>query len=123
MNVTPILQLIIAAGLLNVWLLRYQKATSYRGGNAKNLKDEFAVYGLAPWVHYVVGTLKVLSAFALVAGLWIPTLALGASLVVASLMLGAIAMHLKVRDPAIRFLPAALMFGMSLAVAMTSSIS
>ncbi len=45
-SIIAVLHVIVAVGLLNVWLLRYNKDTSYRGGSAKNLKDEFAAYGL-----------------------------------------------------------------------------
>ena len=37
------LQLIVALGILNVWMLRPGKATPFRGGDAKSLRDEFAV--------------------------------------------------------------------------------
>ena len=45
-SICSIAQLIIALGILNVWLLRFNKATIYRGGSAKNMKEEFATYGL-----------------------------------------------------------------------------
>lgn len=44
-----IIQLVIALGILNVWLLRFGKTTAWRGGAAKNMKEEFAVYGLPSW--------------------------------------------------------------------------
>ena len=121
MNITSVLQIIVAVGLLNVWLFRYGKNTSYRGGTAKNLKEEFATYGLPPWAHYVVGFLKISSALALIAGLWIPSIAQYAALVVAFLMLGALGMHLKIKDPAKKSVPALLMLVMSVAIVLTSS--
>ena len=48
--VGTVLQLILALGIVNVWLLRSGRATAYRGGNASNLKSEFAAYGLPDWV-------------------------------------------------------------------------
>ena len=54
-----ILQLIISIGLINVWFFRVNKATDYRGGNAKNMQEEFLAYGLPIWSMYLVGTLKV----------------------------------------------------------------
>ena len=123
MNITAILQIIVAIGLLNVWLFRYRKSTSYRGGKSKNLKEEFASYGLPPWVHYLVGVLKISSAIALIAGLWVSSFGFFASILVAFLMLGAIAMHLKIKDPVVKSIPALLMFGMSLTIALTSSAS
>ena len=32
------IKIITALGIFNVWLLRYNKNTEYRGGNAKSLK-------------------------------------------------------------------------------------
>ena len=123
MTLTSVLQLIVAFGLLNVWLVRIGKSTDYRGGEAKNLKEEFATYGLAPWVYFVVGGLKICSAAALILGVWISPAASVASIVVVLLMLGAILMHLKIRDPLKKSVPAILMLGMSLAIALTTSWS
>jgi len=99
-------QIIVGCGLLNVWLLRFNKATAYRGGAAANMQEEFAAYGLPAWSCYVVGFLKVGSAFALLAGLLYPVLVLPAAVIIALLMLGAVVMHLKVGDPFKKSLPA-----------------
>lgn len=113
-TVVIVLQIIIALGLLNVWLLRFNKSTEYRGGNAKNLKEEFAAYGLPTWFMYLIGALKIGSAFALLAGFWIPSLVAPAAGLVVLLMLGALMMHIKVRDPLIKSMPAVLMLTMGL---------
>jgi hypothetical protein len=110
------LQLIIALGLLNVWLLRFSKKTEYRGGDASNLIEEFAVYGLPVWFCYLIGFLKIGSAVMLLLGLWIPELTLPASLLVIALMLGAVSMHAKVKDPIKKALPAGAMLLMSVIV-------
>lgn len=110
------LQLIIALGLLNVWLLRFSKKTDYRGGDASNLIEEFAVYGLPVWFCYLIGFLKISAAFMLLLGLWIPELSLPASLLVIALMLGAVSMHAKVKDPIKKTLPAGAMLLMSVIV-------
>lgn len=99
-------QIVVGCGLLNVWLLRFNKATAYRGGTAANMREEFAAYGLPAWSCYLVGFLKVASALALLGGLIYPALALPAAIVVAILMAGAVAMHLKVGDPLKKSLPA-----------------
>ena len=46
MKFIMILQLIIPIGLINVWLLRFNKTTEYRGGNAKNMNEEYQYYPL-----------------------------------------------------------------------------
>lgn len=101
-----ICQIVVGCGLLNVWLLRFNKATAYRGGTASSMLEEFSAYGLPAWSCYLVGFLKVASAFALLAGLLYPVLILPAASVVAALMAGAIVMHLKVADPFKKSLPA-----------------
>lgn len=118
--VTIILQVIVALGIVNVWLLRYSKVTEWRGGAARNMKEEFAVYGLPEWAVGVVGFFKLLFAAGLLAGIWFPLVAQLAALGLAALMLGAVAMHFKVKDPIKRALPAFLMLVMSLLVAFLS---
>jgi uncharacterized membrane protein YphA (DoxX/SURF4 family) len=105
-TLVQICQIIVGCGLLNVWLLRFNKRTGYRGGTSANMLEEFTAYGLPGWFCYLVGFLKVASGVALLAGLLYPVLVLPAAVVVAVLMLGAIAMHLKVRDPFRKSVPA-----------------
>lgn len=109
----PALQVIMALGLFNVWLLRFSRATPYRGGRAKNLKQEFAVYGLPGWFFLLVGALKLSSAVGLLVGIWFPEVALGSASLLIALMLGALAMHIKVRDPIKKSAPAFLMLAMA----------
>ena len=118
--VTSILQIAAALGLLNVWLLRFQQSTPYRGGNARSMREEFAIYGLPGWFAYVIGTLKVGSALCLIAGLWLRFLVFPAALLIAILMLGALAMHLKVRDPLRKSMPALVMLALSIAICLGS---
>lgn len=116
LSISSILQVVVALGLLNVWLLRRGSATPYRGGDARSLREEFAAYGLPEAVFYVVGALKIGSAIALLVGLWIESLVLPAAAVVAALMVGALVMHLKVKDPPKKSLPAFVVLLLSLAV-------
>lgn len=118
--ITIILQLVVAFGLLNVWLVRYNKKTSYRGSNASSLKEEFAAYGLPLWSYYVIGFLKISSAFLLLLGIWIPFLVLPSAIVVSLLMAGAIGMHIKVGDPLKKSLPALIMLILSLGICLGS---
>jgi hypothetical protein len=111
-----LLQIIVALGLLNVWLLRFNKATAYRGGQATTMREEFAAYGLPVWFCYLVGFLKVGSALALLAGIFLPELVFPAAALIAVLMAGALAMHVKVKDPVIKSLPALLVLVMCLVI-------
>ena len=112
-SISTILQVVLALGLLNVWLLRAGSATSYRGGDAGSLREEFAAYALPDYFFYLVGALKIGAAGMLMAGIWIDTLIVPSAAVVAVLMLGALAMHIKVKDPVVKSLPAFLMLVMS----------
>jgi hypothetical protein len=82
-------QLVVALGIFNVWVLRPAKAP-FRGGNARNIREEFKVYGLPGWFTVVIGVLKLSLATLLLAGLWFPTLTRPAAIGLAVLMLGAV---------------------------------
>ncbi len=113
LTVPAVLQLIVGLGLLNVWLVRPKSPTAYRGGGAASLREEFAVYGLPGAAFYLVGALKIASALVLIAGVWLPLPVALAAAVIAALMVGAVVMHLKVRDPLSRALPATAMLVLS----------
>lgn len=115
-SITLILQLIVAFGLLNVWIIRSNQETSYRGCNARSLKNEFAAYGLPEWAFYTVGFIKISCALLLLLGVWIPSLVFPAALVLSFMMLGALCMHYKVKDPMKKSIPALLMLIMSIAI-------
>ena len=102
--------------VLNVWLFRFNTFTVYRGGNATNMIEEFAVYGFSEIVVYIIGGLKILAAFGLLFGFVFEKTILPAASLMGTLMLGAIIMHFKINDEAIKFLPAGLLFISSLTV-------
>jgi hypothetical protein len=109
-----VIQIVIALGIINVWLIRFNKSTGWRGGSAHNLKEEFTVYGLPGWMVWLVGALKLLFAATLIAGIWFPDLAIRAASGIAVLMIGAIVMHIKVKDPIKKSLPAFIMLALSI---------
>lgn len=114
-----ICQLVIGLGILNVWFLRSGRQTSYRGAGAGNLKEEFAAYGLPGWMFFVVGTLKIGAALALLVGIFLPELVKPAAVLMAALMAGAVVMHLKVKDPPAKSLPAGIVLALSLVLIFT----
>jgi uncharacterized membrane protein YphA (DoxX/SURF4 family) len=116
-----IIQLIIALTILNVWLLRRNRATPYRGGNASNLIEEFKTYGLPEWSVYVVGGFKVLLALFLFVGLWAPTATKIGSIGLAVFMLGAFVMHVRVNDRIKRALPSLIVLILCLFVGLKST--
>jgi len=112
-------QIAIALGILNVWALRFGKPTGWRGGTAKNMKEEFEVYGLPPWFMTSIGFLKLSLAVLLIVGVWFSALTRPAALGMAVLMMGAVSMHVKVKDPLRKSLPAFTMLVLCLLVALT----
>jgi len=84
--------------------------TAYRGKNAKNIREEFRAYGLPGFAVYGIGFLKVSLATLIIIGIWVPVLTQPAAIILAILMLGAVSMHVKVKDPLRKSLPALIMF-------------
>jgi uncharacterized membrane protein YkgB len=113
-------QLIIAFGIYNVWLLRVNKATAWRGGKAQTMEEEFHTYGLSTQVMKIVGALKITMATLLIIGIWYPLATTIGATMMAVLMLAAVLMHMKVRDPVRKSLPAASLLILSLVVAFSN---
>jgi uncharacterized membrane protein YphA (DoxX/SURF4 family) len=118
-SIVIICQIIIALGIFNVWIVRYNKKTNWRGGESNNMKEEFAAYGFPPKFMVFVGAAKILLATCLIIGIWAPVLVKPAATAMAVLMLGAIAMHIKVKDPMQKSSPAFTMLMLSLIVAIS----
>ena len=100
------INLLVSLTILNVWLLRFNKQTPYRGGDSNNIKEEFNVYGLPAWFMYIIGTTKVILAILLIVGIWERQINFYVVSAMILLMLGALAMHFKVNDPIKKSLPA-----------------
>lgn len=105
-----ILQAVVALILLWVWLYRSGRTTSFRGGRAENLKEEFSSYGLPEWSFWVVGSCKVMLSLFLLVGLVFEPLVKPTAMALSVFMFGAVWMHLKMkRDSLVKALPAYLM--------------
>ena len=113
MEILNLINLVIAMGIINVWIIRYDIQTNWRGGGAKSLKEEFLTYGLPLWFMYLVGFAKISLAIILFLGIWIQDFIFFGSIGMNVLMLGAILMHLKVKDPIKKSLPAFCMLMLS----------
>ena len=112
-------QVFIAIAMFDVWLLRYNRPQRARGGNATTMAEEFAVYGLPVWFRNVIRVLKLASGTLMILGIWNDRLAVIAGVSLVVLMGGAIAMHIKVRDPLYKSIPATTFFLLSAYVAYT----
>lgn len=110
------IKLIIGFSILNVWLIRFNRNTPWRGGSASNMKEEFAHYKLSPTVMFAVGTLKVILSILLMVSIWLPVLETPAALGIAALMFGAILMHFRVSDPIKKSIPAISFMILALAI-------
>lgn len=106
----------IFVSIMNVWFFRFNKKTPYRGGDASSMKAEFASYGLSETMVYLIGSLKVLSALSLLISIWVAQLTIPAAALMAILMLGAIFMHFKIKDPLVKSLPAFIFLLLSLLI-------
>ena len=116
-----LLKILVAVSILNVWLVRREKVSRWRGGDALNLKDEFQRYGLPDWSMYLVGSFKVIFALALLASIWFQELTLPSAVGIATLMLGAVAAHVKIKDPWIKSLPSASFLILSMVILIYNS--
>ena len=105
--------LFVSPSVLYVWLFRFNSSSIFRGGEASNMVEEFAAYGLSENTVYVVGAIKVLAALGLLGGLFDKRFILPSALVMAVMMLGALGMHFKIGDEAIKYVPSLVFFLMS----------
>ena len=104
-KLSKILSVFVGLTIINVWLFRASRSTSFRGGNATNLLEEFTVYGLEDY-FLIIGIIKVSLAIVLILSLYFSKLRLFASLGIAIMMLVAVYMHISVGDELIKSLHA-----------------
>ena len=107
-KISKVLSVIVGLTVINVWLFRSGKSTSYRGGDASNLMEEFEVYGLGDY-FMTIGIIKVSLAVLLLVSIYFNKLKLISSLGIAIMMLVAVYMHFSVGDELIKSMPASVM--------------
>ena len=105
---SKILSVIVGLTVINVWLFRSGKSTSYRGGDANSLMEEFVVYGLGDY-FLTIGIIKVGLAILLLLSLYFQKLRLISASGIGLMMLVAIFMHFSVGDELIKSMPASVM--------------
>jgi hypothetical protein len=114
--VTIILKLIVSLTILNVWILRVNKSSIYRGGDSVDLVSEFLSYGLSINIMYTVGTIKLISALLLLLSIFYKKFETVPLIIISILMIGAIYFHYSLGDELIKSLPAATILLMSLVI-------
>ena len=119
-KISKILSVFVGLTIINVWLFRASRSTSFRGGNATNLLEEFTVYGLEDY-FLIIGIIKVSLAIVLILSLYFSKLRLFASLGIAIMMLVAVYMHISVGDELIKSLPASSILIGSLLIAYSAN--
>ena len=119
---SKILSVIVGLTVINVWLFRSGKSTSYRGGDANSLMEEFVVYGLGDY-FLTIGIIKVGLAILLILSLYFQKLRLISASGIGIMMLVAIYMHFSVGDELIKSMPASIMLLSCLIIAYSSKKS
>lgn len=115
-QLVSLFQVVIGLSVMKVWTINFNKSTPWRGGGARNMKEEFTAYGLPMWMVYFVGILKVIFSIGLIAGLWIPELISFSASGIAIFMFFAILMHVKIKDPIKKSIPALTFMVLSLLI-------
>ena len=118
---SKILSAVVGLTVINVWLFRSNRSTSYRGGDATSLLEEFQVYGLEDY-FLIIGIIKVSLAIMLLLSLYFKKLSFFASSGIGIMMLVAIYMHVNVGDELIKSMPASVMLASCLVIAYLSLI-
>ena len=119
---SKVLSVVVGLTVINVWLFRSNRSTSYRGGDASSLLEEFQVYGLDDY-FLIIGIVKVSLAIMLLLSLYFKKLSFFASSGIAVMMLVAVYMHIKVGDELIKSMPASVMLTSCLIIAYSSKKS
>ena len=119
---SKILSIAVGLTVINVWLFRSNKSTSYRGGDASSLLEEFQVYGLDDY-FLIIGIVKVSLAIMLLLSLYFKKLSFFASSGIAVMMIVAVYMHINVGDEIIKSIPASVMLTSCLIIAYSSKKS
>jgi len=78
--------------------------------------DDLARYRYPRWFMLVTGTVEVIGAFGMLVGIFVPTLAVLAGLLLAATMVGAFLTHIRIKDPVGRMVPPIVLFTLSVVV-------
>jgi hypothetical protein len=120
--INTILTVVVSLTVINVWLFRSNRSTSYRGGDAASLLEDFQVYGLEDY-FLIIGIIKVSLAIMLLLSLYFKKLSFFASSGIGIMMLVAVYMHINVGDELIKSMPASVMLASCLIIAYSSKKS
>ena len=114
--ILKILIIIVSVTVITAWTYNINLDTTFRGGDATNMIEEFEAYGLNQTTMVVVGIFKVSCAIMLFFGLKYRKLILPAAAVMALFMIAAVYFHLSISDPIIPTAPSLLMLASCLSI-------
>ena len=106
LTLSDILQLLIGASILIIWVTRTTVVSSYRVGNAQTLSEEFTEAGFTQGVYQVMRVLKPIFAFLLVIGIVYKPFFIPCMTFTTLAMAGAVYAHYKVGDNIKKMVPA-----------------
>ncbi|MEL0186959.1 MAG: DoxX family protein [Flavobacteriaceae bacterium] len=111
-----ILIVVVSVTVITAWTYNINLDTTFRGGDATNMIEEFEAYGLNQTTMVVVGIFKVSCAIMLLFGLKYRKLILPAAGVMALFMIAAVYFHFSISDPIIPTAPSLLMLASCLSI-------
>jgi len=111
-----ILLVVVSVTVITAWTYNINLDTTFRGGDATNMIEEFEAYGLNQTTMVVVGIFKVSCAIMLLFGLKYRKLILPAAGVMALFMIAAVYFHFSISDPIIPTAPSLLMLASCLSI-------
>ena len=99
--ILKLLIVLVSLTVITAWTYNLNLDTTFRGGDATNMIDEFEAYGLNYTTMVVVGIFKVACALMLLFGLKYKKLILPASGVMTLFMIAAVYFHISISEPII----------------------
>jgi uncharacterized membrane protein YphA (DoxX/SURF4 family) len=111
-----ILIVVVSVTVITAWTYNINLDTTFRGGDATNMIEEFEAYGLNQTTMVVVGIFKVSCAIMLLFGLKYRKLILPAAGVMALFMIAAVYFHFSISDPIVPTAPSLLMLASCLSI-------
>tara|TARA_B100000900_G_scaffold92239_1_gene75566 strand:- start:62 stop:436 length:375 start_codon:yes stop_codon:yes gene_type:complete len=114
--ILKILLVVVSVTVITAWTYNINLDTTFRGGDATNMIEEFEAYGLNQTTMVVVGIFKVSCAIMLLFGLKYRKLILPAAGVMSLFMIAAVYFHFSISDPIIPTAPSLLMLASCLSI-------
>ena len=106
-DLTIFLQALVVVSIFFVWVVRYA-----------NIIQEFKQYGLPDWLRDLVGISKLTFSLLLLIGIERGLFAVMGGAGIALLMVGAVGVHLRVKNPVFKMLPALSLLILSAVIAL-----